>query len=165
MKILVFSDSHRALSFMRLCIEKIRPDAMIHLGDHYADGENIHLEYPEIRFYQVPGNCDMYSAPPFAREMLIQRLGGVDFYLTHGHIHRVKQSLFDLLRNARACKCQAALYGHTHIPDCYQEEDGLWVLNPGAAQYSRGTAGLIEVKDQKITSCRIITGRELEEML
>lgn len=165
MKILVFSDSHRALSFMRQCIEKIRPDAILHLGDHYADGENIHMEYPDILFYQVPGNCDMYSAPPYAGEMLIQRLGGVDFYLTHGHIHRVKQSRWALLRDARASRCAAALYGHTHIPDCHQEEDGLWVLNPGAAQYSGGTAGLIEVKDQKIISCRIIGRRDLEEIL
>ena len=165
MKILVFSDSHRTMSFMRQCVEKIMPDAIIHLGDHYGDGENIHMEYPYIRFYQVPGNCDMYSAPPFAREILIQRLGGVDFYLTHGHIHRVKQTLFALIQAARAGGCAAALYGHTHIPDCHQEEDGLWVMNPGAAQYSRGTAGLIEVSDKKIVSCRIISRRDMEEML
>ena len=165
MKILVFSDSHRALSFMRACVDKIQPDAIIHLGDHYADGENIHMEYPGILFYQVPGNCDLYSAPPFAREMLVQRLGGVDFYLAHGHIQRVKQSLYDLVHNARACKCAAALYGHTHIPDCHQEPDGLWVLNPGAAGYSGGSAGLIEVMDQKIISCRHVRSRDLEEMV
>lgn len=163
MKILVFSDSHRALSFMRQCIDRIQPDVILHLGDHYGDGENIHFEYPGILFYQVPGNCDMYSAPPFAREMLIQRIGGVDLYLTHGHIHRVKQTLYALLRDARACGCAAALYGHTHIPDCHQEEDGLWVLNPGAARHSGGTAGLIEIQDNKIIACRIITGRDLEE--
>ncbi len=163
MKILVFSDSHRALSFMRQCIDFCKPDAIIHLGDHYADGENIHMEYPEIRFYQVPGNCDMYSAPPFAREMLVQRLGGVDLYLTHGHIHKVKQTRYALMKDARACGCAAALYGHTHIPDCHQEEDGLWVLNPGAAGYSGGTAGLIEINDKKITSCLILSRRDLEE--
>ena len=165
MRILVFSDSHRALSFMRRCIDQIKPDAMFHLGDHYADGESIHQEYPGILFYQVPGNCDIYSVPPFAQEKLIQRLGGVDFYLTHGHLHRVKQSRFALLRDARACKCAAALYGHTHIPDCHREEDGLWVMNPGAAGYSGGTAGLIEVKDKKIISCRLISGRDLEEFV
>lgn len=164
MKILVFSDSHRSLSFMRRCMDLLRPEAVIHLGDHYGDGEAIHQEYPGVLFYQVPGNCDLYSAPPFARELLIQRLGGVDFYLTHGHLHKVKQTLYGLLRDARACNCAAALYGHTHIPDCHREEDGLWVLNPGAAKYSGGTAGLIEVKDKKIASCRIIGGRELEEM-
>ena len=163
MRILVFSDSHRALSFMRMCIEKCKPDAIIHLGDHYADGENIHMEYPGVLLYQVPGNCDLYSAPPFAREILIQRLGGVDFYLTHGHAHRVKQSRYALLRDARACKCAAALYGHTHIPDCHQEEDGLWVLNPGAAGHTGGSAGLIEVKDKKIISCCHIRAGDLEE--
>lgn len=41
MKILVFSDSHAARSFMRLCMERIKPDAFIHLGDYYEDGEAI----------------------------------------------------------------------------------------------------------------------------
>lgn len=163
MKILVFSDSHRTLSFMRECIEALRPDVIIHLGDHYGDGEYIHQEYPDILFYQVPGNCDMYSCPPFAREILVQPLGGVSLYLTHGHIHRVKQSRYALLRDARACGCAAALYGHTHIPDCYQEEDGLWVLNPGAGGHGSPTAGIIEIRDKKIISCRIIRGRDLEE--
>ncbi len=165
MKILVFSDSHRALSFMRKCIEAVKPDAMIHLGDHYGDGENIHQEYPDILFYQVPGNCDLYSCPPFAREMLVQPLAGVSLYLTHGHIHRVKQSRYALLRDARACGCAAALYGHTHIPDCHQEEDGLWVLNPGAAGYTSPTAGILEIQNKKIISCRILHGRDLEENL
>lgn len=163
MKILVFSDSHRTLSFMRQCVDRIRPDAIIHLGDYYGDGEAIHQEYPDIRFYQVPGNCDMYSAPPFAREMLIQRLGGVSLYLTHGHIHKVKLNRYLLIRDARAAGCAAALYGHTHIPECYQEEDGLWVLNPGTAGYLSSTAGIMEIQDKKIISCRIISGRDLEE--
>ena len=165
MKILVFSDSHRVLSFMRQCIDKISPDVILHLGDHYGDGESIHQEYPDIPFYQVPGNCDFYSCPPFAREMLVQRLGGVDLYMTHGHIHRVKQTLFALLRDARACKCAAVLYGHTHIPHCEQLEDGLWVMNPGAAGYSGSSAGLIEIQNKKIISCRLIGRRELEESL
>ena len=156
MKILVFSDSHRALSFMRDCIEKIRPDAIFHLGDHYGDGENIRMEYPDISFYQVPGNCDIYSAPPFAREMLIQRLGGVDFYLTHGHRHNVKMTTTKLLADARAAQADAVLYGHTHVANCYQEPDGLWVLNPGSCGSYGGSVGLIELTDGKIRSCRIL---------
>ena len=35
MKILVLSDSHSTLSFMRLCIQSLCPDAVVHLGDHY----------------------------------------------------------------------------------------------------------------------------------
>ena len=48
MKILVFSDSHAARSFMRLCMERIKPDAFIHLGDYYEDGEAIAEEFPII---------------------------------------------------------------------------------------------------------------------
>ena len=40
MKILVLSDSHSALSFMRSCIETVKPDRIIHLGDYYDDAEN-----------------------------------------------------------------------------------------------------------------------------
>jgi predicted phosphodiesterase len=39
MTILIFSDSHSGMRFMRRCVEKIKPDTMIHLGDHYDDGE------------------------------------------------------------------------------------------------------------------------------
>ena len=39
MRVLVLSDSHSALSFMRRCIEHIRPDTVIHLGDYFEDGK------------------------------------------------------------------------------------------------------------------------------
>ena len=46
MKILVLSDSHSALSFMRRCIDSVKPDAVIHLGDHFDDAEEMREEYP-----------------------------------------------------------------------------------------------------------------------
>ena len=39
MKILVLSDSHSSHRFMRECIESVKPDAVIHLGDFVRDGE------------------------------------------------------------------------------------------------------------------------------
>ena len=162
MKILVLSDSHAALSFMRQCIEKVKPDVMVHLGDYYDDGQAMAEEYPDIRVYQVPGNCDKYRRPPFVQEMLIQKIDGVELYMTHGHRHRVKLDTGLLLRDARACKADAALYGHTHVPNCYQEPDGLWVLNPGSCGYYGGSAGLIETKDGKITTCRLLRQEDLE---
>ena len=48
MKILVLSDSHSAISFMRQCMDSVRPDAVIHLGDHYDDGEVLAEEYPQF---------------------------------------------------------------------------------------------------------------------
>lgn len=164
MKILVLSDSHSTLSFMRRCIDLVKPDVMIHLGDHFDDGAAMQEEYPHIRLYQVPGNCDRYRCAPGLPEILIPSIGGVSFYITHGHRHKVKAYLGGLLRDARASGVAAVLYGHTHIPDCHQEEDGLWVLNPGSCGYFGGSAGLIEVMDGRILSCRLVKEPDLMPM-
>lgn len=165
MKILVLSDSHSSLRFMRSCIETVKPDRIIHLGDYYDDACTMAEEYPHAPLIQVPGNCDRYRCPPFVQEVLSQRIDGVDFYMTHGHRHMVKDRLDMLLRDARACRAAAALYGHTHIADCHQEADGLWVLNPGSCGYYGGSAGLIETKNGKIVSCRLLRQENLEEFL
>ena len=165
MKILVLSDSHSALSFMRSCIETVKPDRIIHLGDYYDDACAMAEEYPDIPMIQVPGNCDRYRCPPFVQEVLSEKIDGVYFYLTHGHRHMVKQRLDMLLLDARKSKAAAALYGHTHIADCHQEEDGLWVLNPGSCGYYGGSAGLVETVNGKIVNCRLIRQENLEELL
>lgn len=161
MKILVVSDSHSSLSFMRRCIEAVRPDAVVHLGDHYDDAEAVKEEYSHIPFYCVPGNCDRYRCPPNVPEILIQRIGGVNVYMTHGHRHQVKAYLGALLRDARASKADAVLYGHTHVADCHREDDGLWVLNPGSCGYYGGSAGIMECKDGRICSCRLLKDFDL----
>ncbi len=163
MKILVLSDSHSALSFMFRCVRTLKPDAIVHLGDHYDDGEALREEFPNIRVYQVPGNCDRYRAPASAREILILNVLGVVLYMTHGHRHNVKFFTSSLLADARKAKVDAVLYGHTHIADCYQEPDGLWVLNPGSAGFYSGSAGVIEVENGKIVNCRLIGPADLEE--
>ena len=164
MKILVLSDSHSAMSFMRLCVDAVKPDRLIHLGDHYDDGEALAETYPHIPMTQVPGNCDRYRAPLSAREILIMPVCGVELYMTHGHRHNVKMYTGSLIADAKKAKVAAVLYGHTHIADCRQE-DGLWVMNPGSAGSYSGSAGIIEVQDGKILNCRIITAADLEEMV
>ena len=67
MTILVFSDSHSSLGFMRRCMETVHPDGVIHLGDYFDDGEVIREENPGIPFYQVPGNCDRYRCRQVSR--------------------------------------------------------------------------------------------------
>lgn len=161
MKILVLSDSHSSLRFMRECVAKINPKVVIHLGDYYDDAEALHEEFPHILFYQVPGNCDKYRAPIHAREILVMPIGGVRFYMTHGHIHRVKMVLSLLLRDAREAKSDIALFGHTHEAYCQLEDDGLWVMNPGSCGYYGGSAGLIEIENEKISSCRILRQEDL----
>ncbi len=163
MKILVLSDSHSALSFMRRCIRAVKPDAMIHLGDFYEDGRDMQEEFPHIPMHQVPGNCDLYRMVQYAPDILIYPVGGVTLYMTHGHRHGVKMGTGNLLREARKSRVQAVLYGHTHTAECYQAEDGLWVLNPGSCNYYGGSVGLIETENGQIQHCRILEEPDLEE--
>lgn len=165
MKILVLSDSHSSLHFMRQCIATVKPDAVVHLGDYYDDGGAMAEENPHLIFHRVPGNCDRYRCPPFVRQMLCYDVCGVRLYMTHGHKEQVKSGISILLKEARRHNAKAALYGHTHIADCHQEADGLWVLNPGSSGYGGGSAGIIEAEDGQITACRVITYKDLEEML
>lgn len=163
MKILVFSDSHGTPYLMREAMEKVKPNAVIHLGDHYTDGQALEEEYPQLAFYQVPGNCDGYWCNSMVPQVLCCKVCGVLLYMTHGHIHRVKESMYSLLQDARASNAQAVLYGHTHEPDCRFEDD-IWIFNPGSCGNGGKTCGLIEVENGKIVNCRIIRRQELEEM-
>ena len=164
MKILVLSDSHSSLSFMRRCIEAVKPDWMIHLGDHYDDAEAMTEEYPDIPMVHVPGNCDRYRCPLDARELLCYPVGGVKMMMTHGHNYGVKMGTGALTAEARRLGAQAVLYGHTHVADCRLETD-LWVLNPGTCGHFGGSAGVIETDGEKITASRIIRQTDLEEIV
>lgn len=163
MRILVVSDSHSALSCMLRCAEVLKPDVIIHLGDHYDDGEVLRDSCPNARVYLLPGNCDRYRVPGDVPEILMDHLDGLKFYMTHGHRHAVKSTMGILLSDARTAGANVVLYGHTHVPDCHREEDGLWVMNPGSCGYHGGSAGLIELRDGKIKVARLVKAADLEE--
>lgn len=150
---------------MRRCIQAVKPDAMIHLGDHFDDGEQMAQENPQIRMHQVPGNCDRYRMVRYEPEVRCYPVFGVMLYMTHGHLQNVKTNRYMLLAEARKMNAQAVLYGHTHVADCHQEEDGLWVMNPGACGSTGGSVGLLEIHDGVITTCKILHLSDLEEML
>lgn len=156
MKILVFSDSHASLRYMRQTIDEVKPDAVMHLGDYFSDGETMAEEYPNIPFYAVPGNCDQFRGWISEPATKVVTLGGVKMMLTHGHFHHVKLSLGSLIQDARDSNVQMVFFGHTHEAYCCQEKDGLWVLNPGSCGYGGGSAGLVEVEGGRVLSCQII---------
>lgn len=163
-RILVLSDSHSGLSFMRFAIRAVKPDAVVHLGDYYDDGESMAQENRHILFHQVPGNCDRSRFIGMKPEVLCYPVCGVKLFMTHGHVQNVKFGIGRLLNDARKAGAQAALYGHTHIADCFREEDGMWVLNPGSCGSSGGSVGLIETENNEILSCKILRREELEAM-
>ena len=164
MKILVLSDSHSSLGFMRACVTRVSPDVIVHLGDHYDDGTALAEENPHIRFYQVPGNCDRFLAAGWQPETLCCSLGGVMCYMTHGHIHSVKSGESRLLTAARGAGAKVVMYGHTHEPICRYEGEIL-VLNPGSCRGYSGSAGLLEIQDNAISSCRILWQEDIVERL
>lgn len=163
MKILVLSDSHSALSFMRRCIDAIQPDMLIHLGDYVKDADAIAEEYPDIPFYRVPGNCDLFRLQQPMADIVKPTIYGRKFFLTHGHLHGVKSQLIRLVSDARASGADVVLYGHTHEAYCEQLEDGLWIMNPGSCGYYGGSVGLIEMNMGEIHRCRILKDQDLEE--
>lgn len=156
MRVLVVSDSHSGLSFMRRWAKLIDPEIIIHLGDYYDDGGVLMEEFPNSRVIRVPGNCDRWRMFDLQPEILFVTLDGAGFFLTHGHLHGVKSGTGRLLAAARVAKADAVLYGHTHVTDCRFTEEGMLVMNPGSCGSSGGSVGLIEVERGKIMSARIL---------
>ena len=164
MKILVLSDSHSTLRIMRSAVEHLKPDAIVHLGDYFQDGEVIKEEYPNIAFYQVPGNCDQNRMEHLEPETLCCKVCGIKLFMTHGHRHYVKSGLYHLKEDAKAEFADAALFGHTHQHYC-RLEDGLWVLNPGSCGNGGLTVGLIEAAAGQIQNCKILNADTWEEIV
>ena len=154
MKILVFSDSHSSHWFMRQCVDAVQPDTVIHLGDMVQDGEVLAEEYPQLKYYQVAGNCDRGRVTPDFPEILVEKLAGVRIYMTHGHRQGVKLFLDKLILDAQRCQADVILYGHTHEPDCRKLPEGTWIMNPGSAGYG-GTAGIILIEEGR-AECRLL---------
>ncbi len=163
MRILVLSDSHAGLSFMRRCVEKMKPDAVVHLGDYFEDAQVLSTEYPHVPIHALPGNCDKYRLLRPVPEILCYDVCGVRLFMTHGHRHNVKITTGLLIADGVRHDAAAVLYGHTHNADCRCLPDGMWVLNPGACGSFGGSAGVIEVQQGKIETCYLINAMNLEE--
>ncbi len=136
MKLIVFSDSHRELSRMREVIVRENPDYVFHLGDHDSDAEQISREFPSLPVAIVRGNCDGWSDSSVT---LTLALGGLKFFLCHGHTLGVKSSYLRAIYTAREQHADVLLFGHTHEA-CHERierrgEKPLYLLNPGSCGY------------------------------
>lgn len=154
-KLAVISDSHgnefsivRALEAVGSC------DAVIHLGDHAADAEQIcgKLGKP---LYAVLGNCDALRRPKgdYSYEQLVE-IEGAKLLIMHGHRYGVDSySTFGARQRALELHADALLYGHTHYPEASMK-DGMLVMNPGSTSLprrgSRRSAGLLIIENGKL---------------
>lgn len=144
MKILVFADTHGNTEFMQDMIFRKCPDMVIHLGDHSTDSNEVHCSFPDIPFYSVRGNCDMFSTAP---DYDVIPLKTVNIFITHGHLYNVNYGVDSLVYKAQEENCKIALFGHTHVR--YHEDiGGVKVVNPGTAGKGKvNTCAMLEINN------------------
>jgi len=149
-KILVISDSHGNKGAIRKAVDLEVPGIILHLGDHDSDCKTIEPEYPDIPFRCVRGNCDRSSTGADTDEFT---LGGKRFYMTHGHLQRVKIGLSPVLKAASCRGADVLLFGHTHVP-YYSVKENVTVVNPGSIGMGGKTYAVLEFKNGAVV-CNI----------
>lgn len=127
--LLICSDSHGDGALLAALIRREQPDALLHLGDCYADTAALPRLFPHTALYQVSGNNDFTGEAPAELQLT---LGGKRLLLTHGHHYRVKSGPYALSLRAQELGVDAVLFGHTHQP-LLDVQNGLWLVNPGSA--------------------------------
>ena len=78
----VFSDTHGSTAGMAAAVRRVRPDILVHLGDHIRDTAVLEREFPDLPLHAVPGNCD------FGRLEALERVLILDDHrvlIAHGH--------------------------------------------------------------------------------
>ena len=112
-RILVLSDSHGNVNNMVTAVGRLHPDMIIHLGDCWADAEQLHRKFPMTVMEQV---------------LLIE---GKKILICHGHTFNVKAGYLNLEYAAEERKVDAALFGHTHRV-FYDKHNRIAYMNPGS---------------------------------
>lgn len=141
MRIVVMADSHGGVNAVTKIVERniYTADAFIHLGDGENDTAGVLQEYPQIKLYQVRGNCDPSDAFPFMQ--VIDTVIGpnekmVRILAVHGHLQGVERGTDELVRLAHENDCEIVLFAHTH-KRFDATEDGVLLINPGSCARPR----------------------------
>ena len=146
MKILVISDSHGRRTTLEdvvsICGRPGAPDMIVHLGDNISDARYLRQRVTQP-VLAVPGNCD-WSDEEAER---VEKIGGIDMLICHGHTLHVKQTLLPLACRAQEKGVRAALFGHTHT-QFMGYEYGVLLLNPGALKDEK--CALMEVEKGEV---------------
>ena len=112
MVILVASDTHGRRDRLAAAAARVRPDLVFFLGDGVRDLDALP---DELSVRAVRGNCDVFGSAEIP-ERRVEEIGGLRFFLTHGHRYGVKYSLESAMLAAVNAGADALLYGHTHVP-------------------------------------------------
>lgn len=142
----VISDSHGDEGHVQQALMKLEAgghiDTLIHCGDGALDAERYSCSI--LQTLSVKGNCDFWTGG-LEDERLIS-IGGVRFFITHGHRYGVKNGL-DMIADCGAAKgAQIICFGHTHQP-LIESRGGVLLINPGAC-HSTGRCALITIDEK-----------------
>ena len=149
----VFSDTHGSTAGMAAAVRRVRPDILVHLGDHIRDTAVLEREFPDLPLHAVPGPCDFAARAPDPDRFVA---GPGKGFATHGHRYSVKYGLDSLLNAAHFSGAGLVLYGHTHIAriDYY---GGMTVVNPGTSGLGpQPSFALIEIGADDRISAKIL---------
>ena len=143
MKIIVFSDSHGLYNNMIDIVKNEAPDMIIHCGDYERDVRALEVKFRDIQIHSVEGNCDFASGGRTEEEFTVL---GRKFYITHGHLQRVKGGYMNLIYTGKEKFADVVICGHTHVP-LYEEYEGMSIINPGSITFGAKTYGIIEMDE------------------
>ena len=131
MKVLVLSDSHGAVHFLRRILDtETEAEIVFFLGDGLSDIEKVKPDYPKKKFICVKGNNDFYYQE---NKEAYKHIDGVTIMACHGDVFRVRSTLRELINKTASVRGNLALYGHTHQRNLYSDAaTGIFAVNPGA---------------------------------
>jgi len=151
MNVLVFSDSHGNTEPMVEITRQIKPDLILHCGDHDRDALALTEAFPQIPLRVVRGNCDLGSRNPLRDTFELQ---GQRLVMTHGHQQHVKMSCGPLLQMGAAAGANILLFGHTHKA-LYKIVQGIHLINPGSAGIGKQSCALLQLTDEGVTCAHL----------
>ena len=160
--VLILSDSHGWKQEITEIVSRHTVDKIIHCGDSELD-----FDAPELEgMHKVRGNCNFDSR--FPTEVKVH-IDGLNFYIVHGHLHRVKEGLLTLKYRAEEEDADIVCFGHTHIAGAEQIGERIFI-NPGSIRYPRmrkeATYAIISWDDKRKVQIRFFTvdGNELTDL-
>ena len=119
MKVLIVSDTHGRDENLEIAVNREAPfDMLVHCGD--VEGREFYIEaLADCPCSIVSGNNDFFSDLP--REDVID-IEGNKVLVTHGHYYGVSMAFDQLADAAKQRGCNAAFFGHIHVPVLEKEE-------------------------------------------
>ncbi|MBR5091180.1 MAG: YfcE family phosphodiesterase [Ruminiclostridium sp.] len=134
MDITVISDTHGDFETLYEIVSRNEAsDLFIHLGDGEQEFADVRSAFYTKAFLFVKGNNDWDDHP----QNIVTELGGVRFYMCHGHRFPRAQLSDFLSATAVANECRVALFGHTHVA-VNENVNGVLLFNPGSTTLPRG---------------------------